>query len=93
MSKSNAALSLWVGRIQTDASYPIPPMPRELIADLWAESGHLAQRRERIDKQLEQTAKSDELARLGIGPASRGPVVRGLSDLPAGFGDAPQKSP
>lgn len=75
VSKSNAALSLWVGRIQTDTSYPIPPMLRELIAYLWAEWGHLAQRRERIDKQLEQTAKSDELARRLMTIRGFGPIM------------------
>lgn len=75
VAKSNASLALWVGKIQQDTSYPVPALLRELIADLWAEWEHLAQRRERLDRQLEQAAKNDAVARRLMTIRGFGPIM------------------
>lgn len=73
--KSNAALSIWVTRIQQDNGYLVPERLRELIAELWAEWEHLALRRERMDRQLEMLARSDETARRLMTIRGFGPII------------------
>jgi len=75
IAKSNSALALWVTRIQQDTSFPIPEMLREIIADLWAEWEHLGQRRKRLDRQLEQIAQNDEVARRLMTIRGFGPIM------------------
>lgn len=75
MAKSHAALATWVDRIQRDDSYPVPALLREMIAELWAEWEHLAHRRQRLDRQLEQAAKSDDTARRLMTIRGYGPIM------------------
>lgn len=75
MAKSNAALSIWMDRIQQNDSYLIPQMLREMIADLWAEWEQLALRRASLDRQLEQAAKGDDTARRLMTIRGLGPIM------------------
>ena len=75
VNKSNAALATCVARLQRDEFHFVPQDLREIVADLWAEWEYLAQRRERLDRQLEQVAKTNEMARRLMSIRGFGPIM------------------
>ena len=63
MAKGEAALQRSFAQVLPDASVPIPDRLRDLIAELAGEWQGLAERLQAMDRELEQLARRDPLAR------------------------------
>jgi len=75
LAQGDAAIAQGIPRIIRDASYAVPKLLRDLLADLLAEWEHLGMRIEAMNSKLQVSAQQDPKARQLMTVRGIGPII------------------
>lgn len=75
LAQGDVAISRRIPAVLEDASQPLPPLLRELVAELQAEWSHLGQRIEELSARLEASARDEDQAKRLMTVRGIGPII------------------